>query len=127
MVKKFCAYGLELKYSDGFTHSWCTLLPSLKLAYKTSIHASTNQTPAVLEKGGNPRLTQDSLRKDFVEILSTAASLKGMLDKARKKSVRCMEDSFSYSKDKWDKSHATPDLKLGSLVLVSTTNPNNIK
>ncbi|MBW0491632.1 hypothetical protein O181_031347 [Austropuccinia psidii MF-1] len=51
MVRRFCAYGLELKYFDGFTHDWCTLLPALELAYKTSIHCSTNQTPAILEKG----------------------------------------------------------------------------
>ncbi|MBW0485578.1 hypothetical protein O181_025293 [Austropuccinia psidii MF-1] len=38
-----------------------------------------------------------------------------------------MEDSFPYSKDKWDKSHATPDFKVGYLLLVSTTNFNNIK
>ncbi|MBW0524392.1 hypothetical protein O181_064107 [Austropuccinia psidii MF-1] len=38
-----------------------------------------------------------------------------------------MEDSFSYSKDTWDKSHATADFKVGDLVLVSTTNFNNIK
>ncbi|MBW0462164.1 hypothetical protein O181_001879 [Austropuccinia psidii MF-1] len=38
-----------------------------------------------------------------------------------------MEDSFAYAEDKWDKSHATSDFKLGDLVLVSTTNFNNIK
>ncbi|MBW0466741.1 hypothetical protein O181_006456 [Austropuccinia psidii MF-1] len=38
-----------------------------------------------------------------------------------------MEDSFLYSKDKWDKSHAAPDFKMGYLVLVSTTNFNKIK
>ncbi|MBW0533747.1 hypothetical protein O181_073462 [Austropuccinia psidii MF-1] len=63
IVKRFCAYGLEFKYFDGFTHDWCTFLPELELAYKTSIHASTNQTPALLEKGRNPKLTQDSLGK----------------------------------------------------------------
>ncbi|MBW0552312.1 hypothetical protein O181_092027, partial [Austropuccinia psidii MF-1] len=126
MVRRFCAYGLEFKYCDGLTHDWCTLLPALELAYKTSIHASTNQ-PAILEKGWNPKLPQDSLRKDLIEIHPTAASFKGMLDKARKHAVRCMEDSFAYAKDKWDKSHATPDFKVGDLVLVSTTNLNNIK
>ncbi|MBW0543713.1 hypothetical protein O181_083428 [Austropuccinia psidii MF-1] len=50
MVRRFCAYGLELKDCDGFTHDWCTLLPALELEYKASIHASTNQTPAILEK-----------------------------------------------------------------------------
>ncbi|MBW0502197.1 hypothetical protein O181_041912 [Austropuccinia psidii MF-1] len=38
-----------------------------------------------------------------------------------------MENSLSYAKDKWDKSHATPDFKVGDLVFVSTTNFNNIK
>ncbi|MBW0471161.1 hypothetical protein O181_010876 [Austropuccinia psidii MF-1] len=38
-----------------------------------------------------------------------------------------MEDSFSYDKEKWAKSHATTDFKVGYLVLVSTTNLNNIK
>ncbi|MBW0467952.1 hypothetical protein O181_007667 [Austropuccinia psidii MF-1] len=31
MVRRFCAYGLELKDCDVFTHDWCTLLPALKL------------------------------------------------------------------------------------------------
>ncbi|MBW0488593.1 hypothetical protein O181_028308 [Austropuccinia psidii MF-1] len=38
-----------------------------------------------------------------------------------------MEDSFAYAKDKWDRSHATPDFKVGDLVLVSTTKFNKIK
>ncbi|MBW0468467.1 hypothetical protein O181_008182 [Austropuccinia psidii MF-1] len=38
-----------------------------------------------------------------------------------------MEDSFASAKDKWDKSHSTPDFKVGYLVLVSTTSFNNIK
>ncbi|MBW0466882.1 hypothetical protein O181_006597 [Austropuccinia psidii MF-1] len=36
---------------------------------------------------------------------------KGILDKARKHSIRYLGDSFAYFKDKWDKSHATPDFK----------------
>ncbi|MBW0515523.1 hypothetical protein O181_055238 [Austropuccinia psidii MF-1] len=60
MVRRVCAYGLEFKYCDGFTHYWFTLLPALELAYKTSIHSSTNQTPAILKKGWNPKLPQDS-------------------------------------------------------------------
>ncbi|MBW0565132.1 hypothetical protein O181_104847 [Austropuccinia psidii MF-1] len=93
----------------------------------TSIHASTNQTPGILEKGRNPKLPQDSLRKDLFDLHPKAASFEEMLYKARKNAVRCMEDSFSYAKDKWDKSHATPHFKVGNLVLVSTTNFNNIK
>ncbi|MBW0572901.1 hypothetical protein O181_112616 [Austropuccinia psidii MF-1] len=92
-----------------------------------TLEDSTNQTHAILEKGWNLKLPQDSLRNEWIEILPTAASFEGMRKKARKHAVRCMEDSFAYAKDKWDKSHATPYFKLGDLVLVSTTNFHNIK
>ncbi|MBW0498853.1 hypothetical protein O181_038568 [Austropuccinia psidii MF-1] len=95
MVRRLCVYGLEFKDCDELTHYWCTLLPELELAYKTSIHGSTNQTPAILEKKWNPKIPQDSLRKDLVEIHPTAASVKVMQEKARKHAVRCMEDSFA--------------------------------
>ncbi|MBW0516499.1 hypothetical protein O181_056214 [Austropuccinia psidii MF-1] len=75
----------------------------------------------------NPSLPQDFLRKDLAEVHPTAASFKGILEKARNHSVRCMKDSFAYAKDKWDKSHATPGFKVGDLVLVSTININNSK
>ncbi|MBW0501742.1 hypothetical protein O181_041457 [Austropuccinia psidii MF-1] len=51
MIWRFSAYELEFKDSDGFTHEWFTLIPELELAYNTSIHSSTGQTPAMLEKG----------------------------------------------------------------------------
>ncbi|MBW0509530.1 hypothetical protein O181_049245 [Austropuccinia psidii MF-1] len=30
MIRRFCAYSLEFKDSDGFTHDWCTLIPELE-------------------------------------------------------------------------------------------------
>ncbi|MBW0544066.1 hypothetical protein O181_083781 [Austropuccinia psidii MF-1] len=51
IIRRFCAYWLEFKDSDGFTHNWCTLIPALELEYKTLVHSSTGQTPAMLEKG----------------------------------------------------------------------------
>ncbi|MBW0523225.1 hypothetical protein O181_062940 [Austropuccinia psidii MF-1] len=83
MIRRFCAYGLEFKDSDGFTHDWCTLIPALELAYKTSVHSSTGQTPAMLEKGWNPRLSEDTMRKDLIEIHPTASSFTIMLDKVK--------------------------------------------
>ncbi|MBW0555299.1 hypothetical protein O181_095014 [Austropuccinia psidii MF-1] len=83
IISIFCAYGLYFKDSDGFTHDWCTLIPALEMAYKTSIHSSTGKTPAMLEKGWNPRLPDDNLKKDLMDIHSTARSSKIMLDKAR--------------------------------------------
>ncbi|MBW0572093.1 hypothetical protein O181_111808 [Austropuccinia psidii MF-1] len=66
MIRRFCAYVLELIDSDGFTHYWCTLIPELELAYKTSVHSSTGQTPSMLARVWNPRLPSDTLRKELI-------------------------------------------------------------
>ncbi|MBW0511305.1 hypothetical protein O181_051020 [Austropuccinia psidii MF-1] len=123
----FGAYGLEFKHSDGFTHYWCALIPELELEYKTSVHSSTGQTPAMLEKGWNPRLPADTLRKDFIDIHPTASRFKVMLDKVNHNAKQSMNDALQYSEHNWDKSHKLPDFKVGDLVLVSTLNFNNIK
>ncbi|MBW0461058.1 hypothetical protein O181_000773 [Austropuccinia psidii MF-1] len=127
MIRRFCAYGLELKDSNDFTHNWCTLIRAFELAYKKSIHSSTGKTPEMLEKGWNTRLPYDTLKKDLVDIHPRESSFKILLDKARHHANRCMQDSFKYEKDRWDKSHKPPDFKLGDLVLVSTLNLNNFK
>ncbi|MBW0538807.1 hypothetical protein O181_078522 [Austropuccinia psidii MF-1] len=127
IIRRFCAYGLKFTDSDGFTHDWCTLIPALELAYNTSVHSSTGQTSAMLEKGWNPRLPADTLRKDLIDIHPTASSFKIMLDKVKQNSKQSMNDAFEYVKQKWDKSHKVPDFKVGDLVLVSTLNFDNIK
>ncbi|MBW0563623.1 hypothetical protein O181_103338 [Austropuccinia psidii MF-1] len=50
-----------------------------------------------------------------------------MLDKERQHANRCLQDSFKYAKEIWDKSHKPPEFKIGDLVLVSTLNFNNIE
>ncbi|MBW0558669.1 hypothetical protein O181_098384 [Austropuccinia psidii MF-1] len=79
MIRRFCAYGLEFIYSDGFTHDWCTLILALELAYNTSIHSLTGKTPAIREKGCNPRLPYYTLKNDLVDIHPTASCFKLML------------------------------------------------
>ncbi|MBW0545243.1 hypothetical protein O181_084958 [Austropuccinia psidii MF-1] len=127
MLRIFCAYGLEFKDSDGFTNDWCTLIPALELAYNTSVHSSTGQTPSMLEKGWNPRLPADTLRKDLIDIHPTASSFKIILDEVKHHAKQSMNDAFDYSKQKLGKSHKVPDFKVGDLVLVSTLNLNDIK
>ncbi|MBW0512947.1 hypothetical protein O181_052662 [Austropuccinia psidii MF-1] len=83
MIRRFCAYGLEFKESYGFTHYFCTLMPSLEVAYKTSIHYSTGKAPVILEKGWNPRLPHDTHKNDLVVINPTARSFKIILYKSR--------------------------------------------
>ncbi|MBW0516734.1 hypothetical protein O181_056449 [Austropuccinia psidii MF-1] len=127
MIRRFFAYGLEFKDSDVFTNYWCTLIPELELAYKTSIHDSTGKTPATLEKGWNPKLPVDTLKKDLVDIHPTASSFKLLLDKGRHHAIKIMNYAFEYPKQKWDKIHKTPEFKVGDLIIVSTRNFNNIK
>ncbi|MBW0542139.1 hypothetical protein O181_081854 [Austropuccinia psidii MF-1] len=101
MIRRFCAYVLEFTDSDGFTHDWCTPIPALELAYRTSVHSSTGQ--------------------------NSASRCKIMLDKVKHHEKQSMNDTFDYAKQKWIKSHKVPDFKVGDLVLVSILNFNNIK
>ncbi|MBW0465541.1 hypothetical protein O181_005256 [Austropuccinia psidii MF-1] len=105
MVRRFCGYGLEFKDSDGFTHYWCTLIPALELAYNTSVHSSTGQTLAMLERGWNPRLPVDTQRKDLIYIHTTASNFNIMLDKVKHHAKHSNNDDFDNGKQKWDKSH----------------------
>ncbi|MBW0468269.1 hypothetical protein O181_007984 [Austropuccinia psidii MF-1] len=127
MIRRFCASGLGFKGSYSFTHDWCTLVSEFKLAYKTSVHFFTGQTPAMLEEGLNPRLPADTLRKDSIEIYPTASSFKIIIDKVKHHAKKSMNDASYYAKQKWDKSHKVPDFKVGDLVLVITLNFHNIK
>ncbi|MBW0490806.1 hypothetical protein O181_030521 [Austropuccinia psidii MF-1] len=127
IIRIFCAYGLESKDSDGFTHDWFTPIPELELEYKTSAHSSTGLTPAMLEKRCNPRLPEETLRKDLIEIHPTAFIFKTMLDIVKHHAKQSIDDAFKYSKQTWDKSNKVPDLKVGDLALVSTLNFNKIK
>ncbi|MBW0517534.1 hypothetical protein O181_057249 [Austropuccinia psidii MF-1] len=81
----------------------------------------------MLEKGWNPRIPYDTLKKDLVDIHPTARSSKMMVEKEISHENRFMQDSFRYAKERWDKSHKSPDFKVGYLVLVSALNINNIK
>jgi hypothetical protein len=51
MIQRYCAFGLQFKDGDGYTHDWVSLLPALEYAYNSSVHASTGKTPFELEKG----------------------------------------------------------------------------
>ncbi|MBW0494278.1 hypothetical protein O181_033993 [Austropuccinia psidii MF-1] len=127
MIRRLCAYGLELKDSDGFNHDLCTLIPALERAYKTSVHSSTGQTSAMLKKGWNPKLPADTLGKDLIDIHPEASSFKMMLDKVKHHAKQSINYDFNYERQKWDKSHKVPDFKVWDLVLVSSLNFHKIK
>ncbi|MBW0552634.1 hypothetical protein O181_092349 [Austropuccinia psidii MF-1] len=81
----------------------------------------------MFEKGWNPRLPADTLRKDLIEVYPKASRFKTILDKVKHHAKQSMNDTLDYAKQKWDKSHKVPDFKVGDLVLVSTLNFDNIK
>ncbi|MBW0542007.1 hypothetical protein O181_081722 [Austropuccinia psidii MF-1] len=115
MIRRFCAYGLEFKDSDGFTHDWCILIPALELAYKTSVHSSIGQTPSALEKGWNPRLPADKLRKDLIDIHPTASSFKIMLHKVKHHAKRTLHGTNAVQMEfsgELEKKHPTIQVSL---------------
>ncbi|MBW0591725.1 hypothetical protein O181_131440 [Austropuccinia psidii MF-1] len=81
----------------------------------------------MFEKGWNPKLPVDTLKKDLVDIHPPAWSFKLFLDKLGHHSNQRITDSFEHSKQKWDKSHKTPQFKVEDLILVSNLNFNNVK
>ncbi|MBW0549765.1 hypothetical protein O181_089480 [Austropuccinia psidii MF-1] len=81
----------------------------------------------MLKNGWNPKLPVDTLKKDLVDIHPTASSFELFLDKVRHHANQIMNDAFEYAKQKLDKSHKTPESKVGDLILASALNFNNIK
>ncbi|MBW0560210.1 hypothetical protein O181_099925 [Austropuccinia psidii MF-1] len=61
ILRRFCAYGMEYKDHQGYTHVWVTLLTAVQLAHNTSQHSTTGKTPALVEKGWNPLFPVDHL------------------------------------------------------------------
>ncbi|MBW0492707.1 hypothetical protein O181_032422 [Austropuccinia psidii MF-1] len=127
MIRRVCAYGLDLKDSDGFTHDRCTLIPELELSYKTSLDYSTGKDPKMLEKGWSPKLPVDNLKKYLVDIHPAASRFKLLIDKLRHNSNKRMTHTFEYAKKKWYKSHKTTEFKVGDLIIVSNVIFNNIQ
>ncbi|MBW0589468.1 hypothetical protein O181_129183 [Austropuccinia psidii MF-1] len=79
----------------------------------------------MLEKGWNPRLQEDTLRTDLINIHPTASIFKKILDKVKDLSKQRINDAFDYEKQKWDNSRKVPDFKVGNLALVLTLNFDN--
>ncbi|MBW0572649.1 hypothetical protein O181_112364 [Austropuccinia psidii MF-1] len=127
ILRRFCAYGMEYKDHEGYTHDWVTLLPAVQLAYNTSQHSTTGKTPALVEKGWNPLLPVDRLKKSLLTIHPTAKDFHDMWKRACEKASKCIAEAKEYNKKRWDKSHMEPDFREGDQVLVSTLNFNNLK
>ncbi|MBW0513333.1 hypothetical protein O181_053048 [Austropuccinia psidii MF-1] len=127
ILRRFCAYGMGYKDHEGYTHDWVNLLPAVQLAYNTSKHSTTGKTPAVVEKGWNPLLPLDHMKKNFLTIHPKAKDFHEMWKRACDTDSKCIAEAKEYNKQRWDKSHMEPDFKEGDQVLVSALNFNNLK
>ncbi|MBW0538860.1 hypothetical protein O181_078575 [Austropuccinia psidii MF-1] len=127
ILRRFCAYGMEYKDHEGYTHDWVTLLPAVQLAYNSSQHSTTGKTPALVEKEWNPLLPVDHLKKNLLTIHPTAKDFHDIWGKACDTAARCMAEAKEYNQHRWDKTHMEPHFEEGAQVLVSTLNFNNLK
>ncbi|MBW0476634.1 hypothetical protein O181_016349 [Austropuccinia psidii MF-1] len=44
ILRRFCAYVMEYKDHEGYTHDWVALLPAVQKAYSTSQHSITGKS-----------------------------------------------------------------------------------
>ncbi|MBW0531913.1 hypothetical protein O181_071628 [Austropuccinia psidii MF-1] len=125
ILRRFCAYGIKYKDHEGYTHDWVTLVPAVQLAYNTSKHTTTGKTPALVEKGWNPLLPVDHLKKNLQTIHLTAKEFHDMWKRTCDTAARFIAEAKEYIKQRWDKTHMEAELKEGDQVLVSTLNFNS--
>ncbi|MBW0484998.1 hypothetical protein O181_024713 [Austropuccinia psidii MF-1] len=90
ILRRFCAYGIEYKDHECYTHDCVTLLPAVQLAYNTSQHSTTRKTPALVEKGWNTLLPVDQLKKNLLTIHPTAKNFHEMCKRACDTAAKCI-------------------------------------
>ncbi|MBW0488059.1 hypothetical protein O181_027774 [Austropuccinia psidii MF-1] len=127
IIGRFCAYGVEYKDHEGYTHDWVTLLPEVQLASNTSQHSTTGKSPPLVEKGWNPLMPVDPLNKNILTIHPKAKDFHDMCKRACDTAAKRIAEAKEYKKQRYDKTHLEPDFKEGDQVLVSTINFNTLK
>ncbi|MBW0496459.1 hypothetical protein O181_036174 [Austropuccinia psidii MF-1] len=127
ILRRFCAYCMEYKDHEGYTHDWVTLLPEVQLAYNTSQKSTIGKAPALVEKGWNPLFPVDHLKKNLLTIHPKAKDFHQMWKRACETAAKCIAEAKEYNKQRLDKSHMKPDIRGEDQVLVFTLNLNNLK
>ncbi|MBW0526334.1 hypothetical protein O181_066049 [Austropuccinia psidii MF-1] len=72
----------------------------------------------MVEKGWNPLLPVDHLKKNLLNIHPTAKDFHDMWKRACDTEARCIAEAKEYNKQRWDKTHIEPDFKEGDQALV---------
>ncbi|MBW0476007.1 hypothetical protein O181_015722 [Austropuccinia psidii MF-1] len=127
IIRRFCAYGMEYKDHEGYTHDWVKLLPAIQLAYNTSQHSTTGKSPSLVEKGWNPFFPVHHLNKNLLTIHPTAKDFHERWKRSCDTASKCIAQAKEYNKQRYDKTHMEPYFKEGNQVLLSTLNLKNFK
>ncbi|MBW0537518.1 hypothetical protein O181_077233 [Austropuccinia psidii MF-1] len=127
IIIRFCAYGMEYKDHEGYTHYWVTLLPAVQLAYNTIQNSTTGKSPSLVEERWNPLLPVDHLKKNLPTIQPIAKDIHDMWKRACDTASKCIAEAKEYNNQRYDKTHMEPDFKEGDQVLVSILSFNNLK
>ncbi|MBW0495536.1 hypothetical protein O181_035251 [Austropuccinia psidii MF-1] len=90
IIRKLCAYGMEYKDHEGYTHDWVTLLPEVQLTYNTSQASTTGKSSSLVEKGWNPLLPVDHLKENLVTIHPIAKDFHDMWKRACDTDAKCI-------------------------------------
>ncbi|MBW0477303.1 hypothetical protein O181_017018 [Austropuccinia psidii MF-1] len=93
IIRRFCEYGMEYKDHNKYTHDWVKLLPAVQLTYNTSQHSNTAKSLSLVEKGLNPLLPVDHLKRNLLTIHPTAKDLHDLCKKACDKSSKCIAEA----------------------------------
>ncbi|MBW0469723.1 hypothetical protein O181_009438 [Austropuccinia psidii MF-1] len=116
ILRRFCACVMEYKDHEAYTHDWVTLLPAVQLPYNTIQHSTTAKTPELVEKGCNPLLPVDHLKKNPLIIFPTAKDFHEMWKTACDTAAKCIAEAKEYYRQRWAKLHMELDFKEGNQV-----------
>ncbi|MBW0470088.1 hypothetical protein O181_009803 [Austropuccinia psidii MF-1] len=100
ILRRFCAYGIEYKDHEGYTHDWVTLLPEVQQSYSTSQNSDTRKSPSLVEKGWNPLFPVDNLKKNLLTIHPKAKEFHDMWKRACDTAARFIAVAKEYDKQR---------------------------
>ncbi|MBW0514619.1 hypothetical protein O181_054334 [Austropuccinia psidii MF-1] len=100
IIRRFCAYIMEYKY-----HDLIPLLQAIQLSYNIILYSTIGKSPLLVEKGWNPLLPVDNLKKNLLTIHPTAKDFHDMWKKECDTAARCIAEAKEYNKQRYDKTH----------------------
>ncbi|MBW0538799.1 hypothetical protein O181_078514 [Austropuccinia psidii MF-1] len=93
ILRSLCAYVMEYKDHEGYTHDWVTILPEVQLTNNTGQNSTTGESPSLVEKGWNPLFPVDHLKKNLVTICPPTKDFHYMWKMACDAACKCIAEA----------------------------------